>query len=196
METERIVTVPGRSLSAHYVPARCDPATTDGEEERLHILVGEAAPFVSISSPRRGIPLERSNTDRVLLSLDATLVGPNAGNIGVQETGDPYLFGVGHSLRCGFRYGHLPPPEYLEIIALSVSDHVRQNYPVRVGKRLRQGLSPERLARVLALIEERSNENLPVETLASAVHMSPFHFTRMFRRSTGLPPHEYITMRR
>ena len=58
------------------------------------------------------------------------------------------------------------------------------------------GLTRPRLERVLALIDERLIEALPVSDLADAVHLSPFHFSRMFRVSTGRSPHEWIMLKR
>jgi AraC family transcriptional regulator len=58
------------------------------------------------------------------------------------------------------------------------------------------GLAPHRLQRVLALIEERLADPMPVHDLAAAVGMSPYHFARMFKQSTGQPPHHYITWQR
>jgi AraC family transcriptional regulator len=58
------------------------------------------------------------------------------------------------------------------------------------------GLSRPRLERVLHLIDERLAFALPVSELADAVHLSPFHFSRMFRVSTGRSPHEWIMLKR
>jgi AraC family transcriptional regulator len=58
------------------------------------------------------------------------------------------------------------------------------------------GLARPRLERVLALIEQNLAEALPVSELAQAVHLSPFHFSRMFRVSTGRSPHEWIMLKR
>ena len=58
------------------------------------------------------------------------------------------------------------------------------------------GLARPRLERVLAMIDERLTEALPVSDLAEAVHLSPFHFSRMFRVSTGRSPHEWIMLKR
>lgn len=191
------VNVESPSLSAHYLPPHCEPPPLDGYGTRMQILVAEESrPVVSISSPKSAAPLGTAQEDRVVITLDAGLVGGSAVHLGVQETCDPYLYSLGHSLRCGFRFGTPPPPEYLESLAPPIAMHLRTNYPVRMRKRERQGLSPVRLARVLSLIEERSAGSLSVEELAQSVYLSPFHFTRMFRRSTGLAPHAYITMRR
>jgi len=58
------------------------------------------------------------------------------------------------------------------------------------------GLAPHRLKRVLGCIEARLAEPVQVSELASEVHMSAFHFTRMFKLATGHAPHKYLTLRR
>jgi len=35
-------------------------------------------------------------------------------------------------------------------------------------------------------------EELPLEDLAAAAYLSPFHFARLFKKLTGLPPHAYL----
>ena len=55
------------------------------------------------------------------------------------------------------------------------------------------GLSPYRRNRVLNLIQQHHGRPLSVGDLAAAVNMSPFHFTRMFRDTTGFTPHQFIT---
>jgi AraC family transcriptional regulator len=58
------------------------------------------------------------------------------------------------------------------------------------------GLAPHRLRRVLSCIDMRLAEPIQVCELAEEVHMSPFHFTRMFKLATGHSPHKYITLQR
>ena len=58
------------------------------------------------------------------------------------------------------------------------------------------GLAPHRLKRVLACIEARLAERIHVTDLAREANMSPFHFSRMFKRATGHSPHQYVTLQR
>ena len=58
------------------------------------------------------------------------------------------------------------------------------------------GLAPDRLARALQLVEESHGATLLVADIARHVNMSPFHFARMFKLSTGYSPHSYLTVRR
>lgn len=57
----------------------------------------------------------------------------------------------------------------------------------------------ERLAPAVALMQERCEENPPLETVAREVHLSPSHFHRRFRETFGCTPHawmERLRMRR
>lgn len=61
---------------------------------------------------------------------------------------------------------------------------------------LAAGLASHKVERVRAFIEAHLAEPIRVEQLAETVHMSPFHFTRMFKQAAGESPHAYITQRR
>ncbi|NJL26850.1 MAG: helix-turn-helix transcriptional regulator, partial [Thermoanaerobaculia bacterium] len=60
----------------------------------------------------------------------------------------------------------------------------------RAPSQLRQSASVE-AAR--ALLVEHYHEPLQLEDVASAAGISPFHLCRLFKRSTGLPIHRYLT---
>jgi AraC-like DNA-binding protein len=49
-----------------------------------------------------------------------------------------------------------------------------------------------RLANVLTLIEERYAEKLTLRQLADAAHLSPSHFSRVFKEATGVAPMDYV----
>ncbi|HYD53322.1 MAG TPA: AraC family transcriptional regulator [Gemmatimonadaceae bacterium] len=51
----------------------------------------------------------------------------------------------------------------------------------------------QRMARVAELIESDFARDLTLRELASAAHMSTFHFARSFRACAGVPPHRYLT---
>ncbi len=41
-------------------------------------------------------------------------------------------------------------------------------------------------------IDAHLGDDLDLATLAALAHTSPFHFSRLFRAVTGLPPHRYL----
>lgn len=48
----------------------------------------------------------------------------------------------------------------------------------------------------IAYINEHLNENLTLEALAKHTSLSPYYFTRVFKKETGYTPHEYIILSR
>lgn len=57
-------------------------------------------------------------------------------------------------------------------------------------------LSPPRLARVLAFVEERLDGDIGLADMAHVSGLSPFHFSRMFKLATGETPYQFIGSRR
>ena len=53
-----------------------------------------------------------------------------------------------------------------------------------------------RLRRVTDYIEAHLEEDLTLARLGAVVCMSPFHFARLFKRSTGLSPHRFVVRTR
>jgi AraC-like DNA-binding protein len=58
------------------------------------------------------------------------------------------------------------------------------------------GHEPRAVARAKELLSSQLAEPPSLEALAAAVGLSPFHFARVFRRATGLPPHAWLLQRR
>jgi AraC family transcriptional regulator len=54
------------------------------------------------------------------------------------------------------------------------------------------GLSPSKLRRTTAYIQEHLEHDLPLVTLAAVGQTSPAHFARLFKHATGLAPHQYV----
>ncbi len=53
-----------------------------------------------------------------------------------------------------------------------------------------------RLRRITDYIREHLDQDLTLAQLGAVVYMSPFHFARLFQRSTGLPPHRFVVRAR
>ncbi|MGB5210044.1 MAG: AraC family transcriptional regulator [Gammaproteobacteria bacterium] len=53
------------------------------------------------------------------------------------------------------------------------------------------GFSASDCRRSLEILNDRLDENIALAELAAEFNLSPFHFSRMFKRATGFPPHEY-----
>ncbi|MEM1181414.1 MAG: AraC family transcriptional regulator, partial [Acidobacteriota bacterium] len=55
-----------------------------------------------------------------------------------------------------------------------------------------QGYSSRQHRRVLALVERRYSEDIAVDDLAGEAQLSPSHFSRLFKRSLGQSPHQFL----
>jgi AraC family transcriptional regulator len=60
----------------------------------------------------------------------------------------------------------------------------------------RGGLPKARLRRVLEYMQAHLDQELSLAALAAVVQMSPYYFSRLFKQSIGLSPHQYLLHQR
>jgi AraC family transcriptional regulator len=53
-----------------------------------------------------------------------------------------------------------------------------------------------RLHAVVEFLEEHLDAGPTLEQMAAVAHLSPYHFARQFKAATGVPPYQYLIMRR
>jgi AraC family transcriptional regulator len=75
------------------------------------------------------------------------------------------------------------------IAAALVDAYAGQSRSVRP---LRGGLSPARLRRIKEFVQAKMEDELTLIEMAESVELSPAHFSRMFRKSTGETPHQFV----
>ena len=68
---------------------------------------------------------------------------------------------------------------------------IEQNIPNYQG-----GLAQHKLKMAIAFINENLDRDLKLIEIANLVSMSPYHFARMFKQSTGLTPYQYLIRQR
>jgi AraC family transcriptional regulator len=56
----------------------------------------------------------------------------------------------------------------------------------------RAGLVDRRIRLAVELMHAHMHRELSLEEIASAAHLSPFHFSRLFKKLTGATPHAYL----
>jgi len=105
---------------------------------------------------------------------------------------DGFVRAIARIVAARLRDAGAPEPGWLDPFAEDLALHVAMRHARAIEDAV-GGLAPQRLQRVLALIDERLAEPIAVRELAAAVDLSPYHFARMFKQSTGQPPHGYIT---
>lgn len=100
--------------------------------------------------------------------------------------------------------------KYLHKIYLSFREHISvkeallNNYIVNILTELIVGRDPEHTVSVsssiiedtVAYINEHLTGTLTLEELAAQASLSPFYFSRLFKRETGFSPHSYVVAAR
>jgi len=87
---------------------------------------------------------------------------------------------------------------YGESLGVAIAAHVVRGYSV-AGCRAedpRGGLPTDELRRIEEYVEENLARNLSLHELSQQLDMNLYFFVRSFKRSTGLPPHQYVLRRR
>lgn len=111
---------------------------------------------------------------------------------------DPFIRAIANGLLLELRGGRRPAAAYLEPLAAVLCVHLARHYGAAVPEAGSGpcGLPPHRLTHVQAFVRDHICEVLHVDRLAAQVHMSQYHFARMFKQATGQPPHLYVVMQR
>jgi AraC family transcriptional regulator len=101
---------------------------------------------------------------------------------------------VGAELTSGGAGGRLAAESLANVLAVHL---LRQVLAPRWPERGRDGTLPRgRLRAVVEYIEGHLDGGPTLEEMAAVARLSPYHFARQFKRATGLPPHQYVILRR
>jgi len=129
----------------------------------------------------------------------STRVSPHFGDRRPKKS--PVVFTCGVSVLQGFRRtkavlggGRLFLDSVEQALAAALVDsHAVQRRSLR---RYRGGLGPARLRTIKEFVQAKMEDDLTHYEMAQSVDLSPAHFSRMFRKSTGETPHQFVLRQR
>ena len=94
----------------------------------------------------------------------------------------------------GFPSGRLFLDSVEQAMAVAlVSGHAVRHRPVQL---YRGGLGSGRLRRIKELVHAKMEDDLSLDQMAESVGLCTAHFARMFRKSTGETPHQFVLRQR
>jgi AraC family transcriptional regulator len=142
-----------------------------------------------------------------ILDLDQTIFGQRVREIQRGEhfaltpqlnLGDPQAGALYRLLQADVEAGCPCGPLYGELVGAALAVRLAHCCAEMADLETRpgNGLSPASLRRVLEFIEANLDTNVRLNALAAAVGVSAFHFSRLFKQSTGRSPHQYLVGRR
>jgi AraC family transcriptional regulator len=89
--------------------------------------------------------------------------------------------------------GETHDPAWTDSLARVLALHLLRNYAANEDEAPpAQPAASRAVAKAIAFIEEHYQSDLRIEDIAEAACLSPFHFSRLNRRETGLSPHRYL----
>lgn len=148
------------------------------------------------------------NDTALLLSLPQTFLRTIARESGLADerleirnrfqVRDPELETLGWAMKRELESGYPSGRLYLDGLALAVASRLVTCHSsvAKPPAQRNEGLSGHRLKRVLSFIEDRLAEDLSLEQIATVAGISASHVKTLFRRSMGVPVHQYVIQRR
>ncbi len=111
---------------------------------------------------------------------------------------DLLIQGIGLALKAELELGCSSNRLYTESMATTLAVHLLRHYSLRQPpiQQFAGGLPKYKLQQILDYIDEHLAEDLSLEVMAALVDMSLHYFCRLFKQSTGMSPHKYLTQQR
>jgi len=145
--------------------------------------------------------------DDRLVRLLAEEAGGDAGRVEVLsnfESRDPRVEGILRAFLCELETGgRAGGALHAEALAHELAVHLLRYHSSlgrgasrRLASRETTGLSSAELGRTVEYVNDNLSRGFSLAEVAGSVGLSPYHFSRLFRRSTGLAPHQYAIRRR
>ena len=139
----------------------------------------------------------RSALDSISEQSGARRVGQLACELGVGHD-DAIVRQIGASFLEGLRRPAETNQLFVDHMMLALTAHVAQTYGglQRPAELARGGLASWQVKRACEKLESDLGGKIPLEQIAADFDLSVSHFSRAFRVSTGLPPHQWLLRQR
>jgi AraC family transcriptional regulator len=105
---------------------------------------------------------------------------------------------IGLALRQSLALDGIGSRFYADSMATALSAHLLRYYATQTHsfRTYEDGLSRHNLGQALEYINTHLGENLSLSAIANELNMSQYYFCRLFKRSMGITPHQYLIQQR
>ncbi len=141
--------------------------------------------------------LPRSALDSISEQSGARRVGDIACELGIGHD-DAIMRQIGASFLEGLRRPGESNQLFIDHMMLALTAHVAQTYGgwQHHAEPMRGGLAPWQVKRACEKLESDLGGRISLDRIAAEFGLSVSHFSRAFRVSTGLPPHQWLLRQR
>jgi AraC family transcriptional regulator len=111
---------------------------------------------------------------------------------------DPVIYEIGHSLMSQLQTSRQVSKIYADSVALFLATHLLEHYCVCENNIEENNdiLHQKDLRQVVDYVDAHLDQNLSLTDLANLVGRSNYHFARLFKKTLGVSPHQYLIERR
>lgn len=111
---------------------------------------------------------------------------------------DTLIHGIFVTLKSELETGGIGGSLLIDSLKTALAIHLLRNYCTTSPKlsSYSNGLSAAKLRLVTDFINTHLDQNLKLVELSAIAQISPYHFLRLFKKSVGITPHQYILQRR
>jgi AraC family transcriptional regulator len=111
---------------------------------------------------------------------------------------DPQIEHIGWALKAEMESGYPSGRAYTDALATGLAARIVRNHSssARAPRAMKAAMPGRKLKAILGYIEDNLGRDLGIEEIANIAGLSASHFKTLFRKSLGLPPHQYLIRRR
>lgn len=111
---------------------------------------------------------------------------------------DSQIEHIGWALKAEMESGYPSGRFYMDALATALAARIVRNHSslARPARSARAAMPGRKLKLILGFIEDNLGRDLGLKEIASAADLSVSHFKTLFRKSLGVPPHQYLIRRR
>jgi len=151
------------------------------------------------------VPRWRGSYEFIKLALDPPFVERALGAAGGRpvlverrNVADPQVEWLARALVAELEGGNVGGPLFAESLGTALAAHLSGRYAEAPGPRTELGIGLTRwmVRRVAEYVDAHLAGDVSLAAMAGVLGLSPYHFARLFRRTVGVPPHQYVLQRR
>jgi AraC family transcriptional regulator len=111
---------------------------------------------------------------------------------------DPQIEHLGWALKAEMESGYPSGRTYTDALATGLAARIVRNHSslARAPRAIKAAMPGRKLKSILSYIEDNLGRDLGLHEIANAAGLSVSHFKALFRKSLGMPPHQYLIRRR
>jgi AraC family transcriptional regulator len=141
--------------------------------------------FVQFYVPRESIDAVSDETRRRRIHQLGLIPG--------QVVTDPIIQSIASALLPSLRQPEQASQLFVDHMALATSAHIASAYGgAQSAEPARGGLAPWQERRAKEMLKENLNGHISLDKIAAQCNLSAGHFSRAFRKSTGVAPHQWL----